>query len=193
MPNTFSIRNLIPESSNQLVSHILCKKYLVHKYVSFTRTFVCLVKETGDSDSFQNPFSKQNPSLSPKEKTRGIAAHEDTGVEKRGFSHLGHYKILEVGSKQKLGGIWEFRELWCAYEFVCIFSSVEEITQIFNHVRPCKTWLRTAGHFQSDIRVRKCGRTQAKSVQKPNSTRDLHSPAPVCVRDSPIFLKSLPS
>ena len=64
MPNTFPIRNLIPESSNQLVSYTLCiRGYLVYKYVSFTRAFVCLVKQTGDSESFQNkihfPFPKR--------------------------------------------------------------------------------------------------------------------------------------
>ena len=77
MPNTFPIRNLIPGPSNQLVSHILCiRGYLVNKYVSFTRTFVCLVKQTGDSNYFQNPFSKQTIFFL-KEKTRRIAAHED--------------------------------------------------------------------------------------------------------------------
>jgi len=40
-----------------------------------------LVKQTGDSDSFQNPFSKQDL-LFPKEKTGGIVAHEDTASKK---------------------------------------------------------------------------------------------------------------
>ena len=50
--------------------------YLIDKYSFFTRIFVCSVKQTGDSDHFQNPFSKQTI-LFPKDKTGGIAAHED--------------------------------------------------------------------------------------------------------------------
>ena len=77
MPNTFPIRNLIPESPNHLVSHSMCLRgCLIDKYSSFTRIFVCLVKQTSDSDYFQNPFSKQIIFFS-KEKTRGIAANED--------------------------------------------------------------------------------------------------------------------
>ena len=77
VPNTFPIRNLIPEPSNQLVSHTLCiRGYLVHKYVSFTQTFVCLVKQTGDSDYTQHLRQR-------------IAAHEDRGVAKNAGSHSG--------------------------------------------------------------------------------------------------------
>ena len=85
MPNTFLIRNLTPERSSQLTSHSMClRDCLIDKYSSFTRIFVCLVKQTGDSDYFKNPFSKQTI-LSPKEKTGGIAAYEDWR-RKRGFS-----------------------------------------------------------------------------------------------------------
>ena len=81
MPNTFPIRNLIPESSNQLVSHTLCiRGYLVHKYISFTRTFVCLVKQTGDSDYSQHPSNRR---------PRGPRRRE-----KRGFSQLMEQLLL---------------------------------------------------------------------------------------------------
>ena len=59
--------------------------YLVHTYVFFTRIFVCLVKQTVDSDSFQNSSLKQNPFLSKRENKRNRRPR-GYGVEKREFS-----------------------------------------------------------------------------------------------------------
>ena len=88
MPDTFPIRNLIPELLIQLVSHSMCLRCcLIDKYSSFTQIFVCLVKQTGDLDSFQNPLTKQTLFF-PKEKTGGIVAHKDMASKNAG-SHSG--------------------------------------------------------------------------------------------------------
>ena len=84
-PNTFPIRNLIPKPSNQLVSHTLCiRGYLVRKYVSFTQTFVCLVKKTGESDLFKIRFQNKIPFLSKRKdrrnrRPRGRARRKNAG------------------------------------------------------------------------------------------------------------------
>ena len=86
MPNTFPIRNLIPESSSYLVSHSMCLRGgLIDKYSSFTRIFICFVKQIEDSDYFQNPFSKQK-FFSFQERKQKESPPRGHGVEKRGFS-----------------------------------------------------------------------------------------------------------
>ena len=72
---------------------------LIDKYSSFTRIFVCLVKQTDNSDSFQNPFSKQTL-LSPKENVEGIAAHGDSVGSHSGDS-AGDNFLRGLDSKQK--------------------------------------------------------------------------------------------